>query len=114
MARDTQTQLRNEMIYSVFVRNYSEAGNFAGVTADLQRIKDLGTDILWLLPINPIGEVTLMMMGIGSLLAMVIGLIHFDVTIELTVQSLSLAFVVLWVYLKTKFKDPEVDQTMLL
>lgn len=57
MARDTQTQLRNEMIYSVFVRNYSEAGNFAGVTADLQRIKDLGTDILWLLPINPIGEV---------------------------------------------------------
>ena len=51
MARDTQTQLRNEMIYSVFVRNYSEAGNFAGVTADLQRIKDLGTDILWLLPI---------------------------------------------------------------
>ena len=58
MARDTQTQLRNEMIYSVFVRNYSEAGNFAGVTADLQRIKDLGTDILWLLPINPIGEST--------------------------------------------------------
>ena len=57
MARDTQTQLRNEMIYSVFVRNYSEAGNFAGVTADLHRIKDLGTDILWLLPINPIGEV---------------------------------------------------------
>ena len=55
-----------------------------------------------------------MMMGIGSLLAMVIGLIHFDVTIELTVQSLSLAFVVLLVYLKTKFKDPEVDQTMLL
>ena len=59
-------------------------------------------------------NLTLMMMGIGSLLAMVIGLIHFDVTIELTVQSLSLAFVVLWVYLKTKFKDPEVDQTMLL
>ncbi|WP_318767366.1 DUF1189 domain-containing protein [Lactiplantibacillus carotarum] len=56
-------------------------------------------------------NLTLMMMGIGSLLAMVIGLIHFDVTIELTVQSLSLAFVVLWVYLKTKFKDPEVDET---
>jgi len=55
-------------------------------------------------------NLSLMMMGIGSLLAMVIGLIHFDVTIELTVQSLSLAFVVLWVYLKTKFKDPEVDE----
>lgn len=57
MARDTQTQLRNKMIYSVFVRNYSETGDFAGVTADLQRIKDLGTEILWLLPINPIGVV---------------------------------------------------------
>ncbi|CAM3153260.1 alpha-amylase family glycosyl hydrolase [Lactiplantibacillus plajomi] len=57
MARETQTTLRNDMIYCVFVRNYSEAGTFAAVTADLQRIKDLGTDILWLLPINPIGEV---------------------------------------------------------
>ncbi|CAM3153113.1 DUF1189 domain-containing protein [Lactiplantibacillus plajomi] len=56
-------------------------------------------------------NLALMMMGIGSLLAMVIGLIHFDVTIELTIQSLTLAFVVLWVYLKTKFKDPEVDET---
>ncbi|ETY75597.1 sugar ABC transporter [Lactiplantibacillus fabifermentans T30PCM01] len=57
-------------------------------------------------------NLTLEMMGIGSLLAMVIGLIHFDVTIELTVQSLSLAFVVLWVYLKTKFKD--VDKADLM
>lgn len=55
---------------------------------------------------------TLAMMGIGSLVAMVIGLIHFDVTIELTVQSLSLAFVVLWVYMQTKFKD--VDKTALM
>ncbi|WP_318767365.1 alpha-amylase family glycosyl hydrolase [Lactiplantibacillus carotarum] len=56
MALDTQTDLRNEMIYSVFVRNYSKSGKFDAVTADLQRIKDLGTDILWLLPIYPIGE----------------------------------------------------------
>ncbi|WP_047998737.1 DUF1189 domain-containing protein [Lactiplantibacillus herbarum] len=59
-------------------------------------------------------SLTLMMMGIGSILAMIVGLVNFDVTIELTVQSLSLAFVVLWVFLKTKFKDPEIDQTMLL
>lgn len=56
MASDTNTNLRNQLIYSVFVRNYSESGKFAAVTNDLQRIKDLGTDILWLLPINPIGE----------------------------------------------------------
>ncbi|BDZ29692.1 alpha-amylase family glycosyl hydrolase [Lactiplantibacillus sp. WILCCON 0030] len=57
MALETNTDLRNKMIYSVFVRNYSKSGKFSAVTADLQRIKDLGTDILWLLPINPIGEV---------------------------------------------------------
>ena len=43
------------MIYSIFVRNYSKEGNFEGVRRDLDRIKDLGTDIIWLLPIQPSG-----------------------------------------------------------
>ena len=43
-------------MYSVFVRNYSKAGNFEGVRRDLRRIKDLGVDIIWLMPIHPIGE----------------------------------------------------------
>ncbi len=48
--------LRNQMIYQVFVRNYSEAGTFNALTQDLVRIKELGTDILYLMPIHPIGE----------------------------------------------------------
>ena len=43
-------------MYSIFVRNYSEEGNFSGVRKDLDRIKALGTDIVWLLPIHPIGK----------------------------------------------------------
>ena len=46
---------RNQFIYQVFVRNYSEEGTFNALTKDLDRIKALGTDILYLLPIHPIG-----------------------------------------------------------
>lgn len=48
--------LRNKMIYQVFVRNYSQEGTFNALSKDLKRIKDLGTDILYLMPIHPIGE----------------------------------------------------------
>ena len=57
MAKDTKIGLRSQMIYQVFVRQYSETHNFDGVRVDLKRIKDLGADILYLLPIHPIGEV---------------------------------------------------------
>ena len=46
MASDTKIDLRKQMIYSIFVRNYSPVGNFEGVQKDLDRIKDLGTDII--------------------------------------------------------------------
>lgn len=48
---------KNKVIYEINVRNYSSAGNFEGVQKDLARLKDLGVDILWLMPIHPIGEV---------------------------------------------------------
>ncbi|MBR1864920.1 MAG: alpha-amylase, partial [Lachnospiraceae bacterium] len=56
MAKTTSKMLRNQMIYSVYVRNYSEEGTFEGVRRDIDRIRDLGTDIIWLMPIHPIGE----------------------------------------------------------
>ena len=43
-------------MYSVFVRNYSLEGTFDGVRRDLDRIRDLGVDIVWLMPIHPIGK----------------------------------------------------------
>lgn len=57
MALDTSKKLRNAVIYSVYVRNYGKNGKFTDVEEDLQRIKDLGTDIVWFMPIHPIGEV---------------------------------------------------------
>ncbi|SCN23408.1 Cyclomaltodextrinase [Clostridium sp. N3C] len=57
MALDTSKKLRNAVIYSVYVRNYGKNGKFIDIEEDLQRIKDLGTDIVWFMPIHPIGEV---------------------------------------------------------
>lgn len=56
MAKNTDKAYRNQIIYSVYVRNYSPEGTFEGVRRDLDRIKALGTDIIWLMPIHPVGE----------------------------------------------------------
>ena len=56
MAMQTDKQLRNQVIYSVFVRQFSPEGTFAQVREALPRIRALGVDILWLMPIHPIGE----------------------------------------------------------
>ena len=56
MAVDTPLNLRNQVIYSIFVRNYSAEGTFDAVRRDLTRIRALGVDIIWLMPIHPIGE----------------------------------------------------------
>ena len=45
----------NEVIYQIFVRNYSVEGTFKKVEEDLPRIKELGVDIIYLMPINEIG-----------------------------------------------------------
>ncbi|PKL01047.1 MAG: alpha-amylase [Tenericutes bacterium HGW-Tenericutes-1] len=52
----TPIKLRNTTIYQVFVRNHTSEGTFNSLIKDLDRIKDLGVDILYLLPIHPIGE----------------------------------------------------------
>ena len=47
---------RNAVIYEVNWRQFSDKGNIAGVTKQLGRLKDLGVDILWLMPVSPISE----------------------------------------------------------
>lgn len=56
MAKNTSVALRNKMIYSIFPRNYTDNGGFNAIKNDLSRIKDLGTDIVWLMPIYPVGQ----------------------------------------------------------
>ena len=55
MAKNTEISLRNKVIYSVYVRNHTNDGTFNAVAKDLDRIKSLGTDIIWFMPIHPIG-----------------------------------------------------------
>lgn len=46
----------NATIYEVNIRQYTPEGTFKAFEKYLPRIKELGVDILWLMPINPIGE----------------------------------------------------------
>ena len=55
MAENTNIDLRQKMMYSLFVRNHTAQGTFAAVEKDLDRIQALGTDIIWFMPIQPTG-----------------------------------------------------------
>ena len=55
MAHDTDPRLQQQVIYSVYVRNHTPEGTFRAVIPDLDRIRALGTDIIWFMPIHPIG-----------------------------------------------------------
>jgi glycosidase len=55
-ARQAPQWLRDGIVYEIFPRSFSSAGDFKGITARLDDLKELGADILWLMPIHPIGE----------------------------------------------------------
>ena len=55
MAANTDPNLQNQVIYSVYVRSHTPEGSFRAVIPDLDRIRALGTDIIWFMPIHPIG-----------------------------------------------------------
>lgn len=46
---------KNAVIYELNVRQFSPEGTLRAIMPQLRRIKDLGVDIIWLMPINPIG-----------------------------------------------------------
>ena len=47
---------KNASIYQVNTRQFTPKGSFRAAEAQLPRLKELGVDILWLMPINKIGE----------------------------------------------------------
>src|ERR1700748_1173663 len=55
-ARPSPDWLRNGVIYEIFPRDFSSAGNIPGITAKLDELHKLGVNILWTMPIHPIGE----------------------------------------------------------
>jgi glycosidase len=44
-------------LYELFVRDFSPEGDLQGVIAGLDRVEAVGAEVIWLMPIHPIGEV---------------------------------------------------------
>jgi glycosidase len=47
---------RSANIYEVNIRQYTQEGTFNAFAAHLPRLREMGVDILWIMPIQPIGE----------------------------------------------------------
>jgi glycosidase len=56
LASDT-SWVRRSALYEVNVRDFSSTGDFQGVVRGLDRIAATGADVLWLMPIHPVGVV---------------------------------------------------------
>jgi glycosidase len=56
-ARSSPEWLKSGVIYQVFVRSFSPAGDLNGVTARLDDLHALSVNIVWLMPIHPDGQV---------------------------------------------------------
>jgi len=55
-ARPAPEWLRSGTIYEIFPRDFTVAGDLNGVTQKLDELHALGVNILWTMPIHPIGE----------------------------------------------------------
>lgn len=55
MAKNTDITLRQQIIYSIYIRNHTAEGTFRAAIKDMGRIREQGADIVWLMPIHPIG-----------------------------------------------------------
>jgi len=47
---------KNAVMYEVNIRQYTPEGTFNAFAKELPRLKELGVDVLWIMPIHPIGE----------------------------------------------------------
>ena len=46
---------KNATIYEVNIRQFTPEGTFKAFESHLPRLKELGVDVLWLMPVHPIG-----------------------------------------------------------
>lgn len=46
----------NAVLYELNTRQFTQKGDFVSATEELERLRDLGVDIIWVMPIFPIGE----------------------------------------------------------
>lgn len=55
-AREAPEWLRDGVVYEIFPRAFSAAGTFKGIIPQLDRLKALGVNVIWLMPIHPTGK----------------------------------------------------------
>src|SRR5437868_3584525 len=55
-ARSSPSWLRDGVIYELNTRDFSSAGTFNAVTERLDSLKSLGVNVVWLMPIHPVGQ----------------------------------------------------------
>jgi cyclomaltodextrinase / maltogenic alpha-amylase / neopullulanase len=56
VAKNSPLSLRQLFIYQIYLRNHNESGTFKELIADLDRIKELGADFIYFLPVHPVGQ----------------------------------------------------------
>lgn len=56
MSKTTPVEWRKEFIYQVYVRSHTKEGTFKAFDKDLDRIAQLGVDVVYFMPIHPIGQ----------------------------------------------------------
>src|SRR5690606_19243577 len=47
---------KDAAVYQINIRQFTAQGTFSAAAEQLNRLKDLGVKILWLMPVQPIGE----------------------------------------------------------
>ncbi len=57
IAAITDEMPENAVIYEANIRQYSTEGTFDAFTKDIPVLKELGVEVIWLMPINPISQV---------------------------------------------------------
>ncbi|MCU0789191.1 MAG: alpha-amylase family glycosyl hydrolase, partial [Verrucomicrobia bacterium] len=55
-ARTSPAWVRSAVVYEIFPRNFSAQGDFNAITERLDELQHLGVDVLWLMPIHPVGQ----------------------------------------------------------
>lgn len=48
---------RDAVLYELNVRQFTDEGTFAAIENHVERLKELGVDVIWFMPIHPIGEI---------------------------------------------------------
>jgi glycosidase len=56
-ARKPPAWVDSAVIYEIYPRDFSAEGTLNGVTAKLDQLHNLGVNVLWIMPVHPIGQV---------------------------------------------------------